>query len=178
MKAFLALLLALALGLTGCGGGKPQPEAQQTQPSAPLEEIIQRLAGQFETDLPTELDSWLLEELLSLEEEDVQEYAGQISMSMVSADNLIAIRATPKNQEKVQKALSRRLEFVRQAFAEFLPEEYEKARAGSVTLWGDCVFLVVAGRPDADPAEEAALAQEIISSFFEDGKSDIPGNVS
>ena len=178
MKVMFALLLAAALILTGCGKTQPVPEQPEPTPRLSLQEMADRLAVRFGLDLPAALDKQMLQDLLELEEEDLEEYAGQISMSMVSADNLIFLRPKPDSFKKAQKALSKRLEYVRLAFENYLPDQYEKARAGSVTTRGGYLFLVVVGRSDTDPVEEAALAQQMIDSFFEGEKSGNPVSVA
>ena len=178
MKPIVAVVLAAALILTGCGKTQPEPEQPQPTPSLSLQEMVDRLAARFELDLPADLDAQMLEDLLELEEEDLEEYAGQISMSMVSADNLIFLRPKPDSFKKAQKALSKRLEYVRLAFENYLPDQYEKARAGSVTTRGGYLFLVVVGRSDTDPVEEAALAQQMIDSFFEVEQSGNPVGIA
>ena len=105
-------------------------------------------------------------DLLEMDLENVEEYAGQIAMTMTSADNLIAVKAKDGKVDEVKETLEKRLDYVRQSFEQYLPDQKEKAGAGKVFTIGDYVFLVIMGRMDEDPVKEVSAIEEKIGGYF------------
>ena len=167
MKKIVSLLLAamMLFGATACGS--QEPAAPTLKEGVTLQSIVDSISEEYEFSMPGALDETMLTDLLGINTDDVEDYAGNITMVMVSADNLIAVKAKEGKLETVQKALEDRLAFVNQSFQQYLPEQYSKAQAGKVFTVGDYAFLVIMGRMDHDPAAEVAEIEEKIKGNFD-----------
>lgn len=167
MKKLFAFVLALGLtlGASACGGA-----VEETGPflrdNVTLEDMVEQLSVQYELTMPGIVDQDFLREVFGVEPEDAQAFGGRLSMSIASADSLMAVQAVPGKVEAVQQALEARLAFVRKSFEGVDQEAYAKAQAGRVVTKGDYVFLIIAGRPGQDPAEECAAVESAIDGYF------------
>ena len=169
MKRIFAALCALMVLTTACGGGNggsSAPAAPTLKEGVTLSSLMEELGTEYEISMPAAVDEQILKDMLGISAEDVEEYAGSISMVMISADNLIGVKAKDGKLETVQKGLEDRLEFVRQSFERYLPDQKEKAAAGKVVTVGDYAFLIIAGRMDKDPAAEVAEIEQKINDSF------------
>ncbi len=169
MKRILAgALCAMMLLTTACGNGgtSSSSSAPALKDGVTLSSLIEDLSSEYEIAMAAPLDEQNLKDMLGLDPADVAEYAGNFSMVMNSADNLIGIKAAEGKLETVQKALEDRLEMVRQSFEQYLPDQKEKAEAGKVITIGDYAFLIIAGRMDKDPAQEISEIETKINDSF------------
>ena len=167
MKKLVSLLLAAMLLLSAAACGEKEPAAPALKEGVTLQSIVDSISEEYEFSMPGALDETMLTDLLGISAEDVEEFAGNITMVMVSADNLIAVKAKEGKLEAVQNALEDRLAFVNQSFEQYLPEQYAKAQAGKVFTVGDYAFLVIMGRMDHDPAAEVAEIEGKIKENFD-----------
>lgn len=169
MKRIFSAILAAALllSLAACGGGNKAPAAPALKEGVTLKDVIDQVNDSYQVAMSAEVDEAIVTDLLGLSADDVEEYAGYITMVMVSADNLIGIKAKEGKVETVQKALEARKDMVVQSFEQYLPSELEKSKAGKVVTLGDYVFLLIVGNMDKDPASEIAGAEELIRSNFD-----------
>ena len=103
-------------------------------------------------------DDAMLTDLYYLEKEWLDEYVIAAAMMNVSSDNLAVIKATEGNADKVAEALEKRRSDVENSFAQYLPEQYEKAQNGLVKTQGDWVFLVI--------LDDIPAAEELIDGYF------------
>lgn len=162
-----ALSAALLVTMTACGGGSKEPAAPALKEGVTLQQVIDQVNEAYPVAMSAELDETILNDLLGIPTDDVEEYAGYITMVMVSADNLIGVKAKPDKVESVQKALEGQRDMVVQSFEQYLPAELDKAKAGKVVTLGDYVFLLIVGNMDQDPAAEIAGAEELIRGNFD-----------
>ncbi len=167
MKRIFSAFLAAALLLTAAACGKKAPAAPALKEGVTLQSVVDGIGEEIGITMPTEVDESILKDLIGIDPADVEEYAGYITMVMVSADNLIAVKAKEGKVETVQNALAARQEMVIKSFEQYLPSELDKSRAGKVITIGDYVFLVILGRMDEDPASEVTLIEEMIRSNFD-----------
>lgn len=167
-KRILSALLAAALllSLAACGG-KKEPAAPALKEGVTLKAVIDQVNESYPVAMSAEVDESIVTDLLGLSADDVEEYAGYITMVMVSSDNLIGIKAKEGKAETVQKALEARKEMVVQSFEQYLPAQLDKAKAGKVVTLGDYVFLLIVGSSDEDPAGDISGAEEIIRGNFD-----------
>ena len=95
--------------------------------------------------MPGEIPESELELIMGLSAEDYVNYAGQMCMAMVSADRVVVIEAAEGKIDAVTAALET---FKQSAIAQFelyLPDQYEKAKAGRIVVKGNYAVLVIAG---------------------------------
>ena len=141
MKKVLSLIMAgvLSLGmLTACGG-------KEETPSYDVNEVLNTITTAVPIAMPGEIPESELEMIMGLSAEDYVNYAGQMCMAMVSADRVVVIEAAEGKIDAVTEALET---FKQSAIAQFelyLPDQYEKAKAGRVVVKGNYAVLVIAG---------------------------------
>lgn len=167
MKRIFAALLAAALLLTAAACGQKTPAAPTLKEGVTLQNVVDGIGEEIGITMPAEVDESILKDLIGIDPADVEEYAGYVTMVMVSADNLIAVKAKEGKVETVQNALATRQEMVIKSFEQYLPSELDKSKAGKVITIGDYVFLVILGRMEEDPASEVTLIEEMIRSNFD-----------
>jgi hypothetical protein len=167
MKKLISMLLAAAILMSAVACGSKEPAAPTLKEGVTLQSMVDSISEEYEFSMPGAVDDSMLTDFLGIDTADVEEYAGYITMVMVSADNLIAVKAKEGKLDTVKAALEDRLEFVNQSFQQYLPEQYAKAQAGKVFTVGDYAFLVIMGRMDKDPAAEVAEIEEKIKSNFD-----------
>lgn len=161
-----ALAAALLLAMTACGGSK-EPPVPTLKEGVTLQQVIDQVNESYPVAMSAAVDETVLTDLLGISADDVEEYAGYITMVMVSADNLIGIKAKPDKVETVQKALESQRDTVIQTFEQYLPAQLDKAKAGKVVTIGNYVFLLIVGNTDKDLSAEIAGAEELIRGNFD-----------
>ena len=171
MKKMLCVVASalLVLGLAACSGGSssqsPEPEIALPEGTT-LQNVVDEVSETFGFCMPGELTDELMTDLIGVYMADVKEYAGYVTMTMTSADNLIAVKAAEGKTDAVKAVLEEHLEYVRQSFERYLPAQKEKAAAGQVFTVGDYVFLVIIGDSDQDLSQQAADAKAQIEACF------------
>ena len=141
MKKVLSLIMAgvLSVGmLTACGG-------KEETPSYDVNEVLNTITTAVPIAMPGEVPESELEMIMGLSADDYVNYAGQMCMAMVSADRDVVIEAAEGKIDAVTEALET---FKQSAIAQFelyLPDQYEKAKAGRVVVKGNYAVLVIAG---------------------------------
>lgn len=161
-----ALAAALLLVMTACGGSK-EPPVPTLKEGVTLQQVIDQVNESYPVAMSAAVDETVLTDLLGISADDVEEYAGYITMVMVSSDNLIGIKAKPDKVETVQKALESQRDAVIQTFEQYLPAQLDKAKAGKVVTIGNYVFLLIVGNTDKDLSAEIAGAEELIRGNFD-----------
>ncbi len=182
MKKTIACLLAamMAVSLAGCGSDETsssgagstssqssssQAEKNTLKDGATLQDIVEQINTDIGIVMPAELDDEIAGDLMYLNlEEDVEEYYGMFSMSMTSADNVIAVKAKEGRADAVEEALNSRLENIQQMCSQYV--DTEKANAGRVITRGDYVFLLIVGDATKDAQDEVQRAVDIVDSYF------------
>lgn len=177
----LAMALAVALATVGCGQKLPaapvDPGGPALKPGASLAQVVDQVTAQYPVPMAIPLDEQLLTQLLDLSPADVRDYAGVMSMEMISADHFFALQAAPGKIDTLRQALEARLEEVRQAFEEYLPLPRAKAKAGKVLVLGEYAFLLILGEQEVEDLAahdfpgEVATAEALIRSFFDEMQS-------
>lgn len=166
LKRILTALLAAAMLLSVTACGKKAPAGPSLKEGVTLQSLVDDIKEEFGVAMPAEVDEDILRDLLGIDPGDVEEYAGYITMVMISADNLIAVKAKADKVETVQKAFTARKEMEIQSFEQYLPTELEKAKDGRILTIGDYVFLVLLGSTE-DPSSEMNAVEEKIKSYFD-----------
>jgi len=141
MKKVLSVIIAgvLSLGLlTACGGGEETP-------SYDVNEVLNTITTAVPITMPGELPESEVEMILGLTSEDYVSYAGQICMAMVSADRVVVVEAAEGKIDVVTQALENYKQSAIAQFELYLPDQYEKAKAGRVVVKGNYAVLVIAG---------------------------------
>lgn len=179
MKKFSKVLLTLlavtivSTSFVACSSKTETPGTSgQTTAGVTLTEgttpqtIIDKIAEEIGIQMPSPIDDATLSDMFYISSDMVEEYYGLMSMTMTSSDNLVAIKAADGKLEDVVSGLEKRKEDVINSFAQYLPDQYEKAQAGKVITKGDYAFLVIIGDYEKGFDKEMAKAEEIIGSFF------------
>lgn len=179
MKKFskiLITLLALTIVSTSfvACSAKDNSSTSTTQPATgetlkentTLEDIVNKITEDIGIQMPGPVDEVLLNDMYYISSDLVDDYFGVAAMVMTSSDHVVAIKAAPGKLEDVVAGLEKRKEDVIANFAQYLPDQYEKAQAGKVIVKGDYAFLIIIGDYDKGFDNEMAKAEEIINSFF------------
>lgn len=179
MKKFSKILITvLALTLVSSSfvacSAKDDNSTATTQPvlgetlkeNTTLEDIVNKINEDIGIQMPGAVDEVLLNDMYYISSDLVDNYFGLAAMTMTSSDNVIAIKAAPGKLEEVVTGLEKRKEDVVANFAQYLPDQYEKAQAGKVITKGDYAFLIIVGDYEKGLDTEMAKAEEIINSFF------------
>ena len=175
MKKLAALLLAgiMCAGIfSGCGqkeetAGSDASSAVEMKEGQSVQTVVDQISDEIGIQMPADLDDTILKDMFYIDAaNDVEAYAGKMSMTMTSADNLVAVKAKEGKKDTVVEALNKRLEDVRNTFEQYLPDQKEKAAKGQVIEKGDYVFLVIIGQDTETFDDDMTRAQEIINAAF------------
>lgn len=175
MKKLLICLCTLTLtfgSLVGCSSSNGNAATGTTTATAVLTEgktlqnIVDQLNQEIGIQMPGPIDDTLLVDMFHLTPEIVESYYGVFGMTMTTADNVVAVKAVPGKIDEVVAGLEQRKEDVVASFAQYLPDQHEKAQAGKVIQKGDYAFLLILGDYEKGYDKEMAKAEEIINSYF------------
>ncbi len=165
MKKVLSLIMAgvLSLGmLTACGG-----DSKETA-SYDVNEVLNTITTAVPIAMPGEIPESELEVIMGLSADDYVNYAGQMCMAMVSADRVVVIEAAEGKIDAVTAALE---SFKQSAIAQFelyLPDQYEKAKAGRVVVKGNYAVLVIAGDNEVIANQGVEEAYKAVDAAIEE----------
>lgn len=171
MKKIFAVLLSAALFagiLAGCGS-KPAASGDSTEmkEGQTIQTVVDQIIDEVGIAMPAEIDDTLMKDVFYIDpEKDVDEYYGQFAMVNVSADNLLAVKAKPEQKDAVIEAMGKRLKDVQASFANYLPDQSEKAQKGRVVDRGNYVFLVILGESPETFDDDLDRAVKIIDEAF------------
>ena len=169
MKKIFAVLLSAVLcagALAGCGS-KPAASGSSAEmkEGQTIQTVVDQIIDEVGIAMPAEIDDTLMKDVFYIDpEKDVDEYYGQFAMVNVSADNLLAVKAKPEQRDAVIEAMGKRLKDVQASFANYLPDQSEKAQKGRVVDRGNYVFLVILGPETFD--DDLDRAVKIIDEAF------------
>lgn len=180
MKKFTKVLISVltlaiaassfvACSNTPANNNASSSEATQTislKEGSTLEDIVNKINEDIGIQMASPIDETLLTDLFHISSDMIEEFSGLFAMVMVSSDNVLAVKAAPGKIEDVKAALEQRKTDVEESFAQYLPDQYEKAQAGKVLTKGDYAFLIIAGDYEKGFDKEIEKAEEIINSFF------------
>ena len=147
MKKLIGLLAAAVLCtglLSGCGSKDASGASMEMKEGQSVQTVVDQIAEDVGIAMAAPIDDEMLKQLFYIDPSDAQAYYGQISMANVSADNVVAIQAAPDKKDAVVEGLNKRLEDVQNSFAQYLPEQYEKAE-GSGCRKGELCFFIDPG---------------------------------
>lgn len=176
MKKIISILMTILLVATmlvGCSNGNKEKESNGLKEGATLSDIVDKIQSDIGIAMGSPVDDTMLKDIFGVNKEDVEEYAGQMSMVMTSSDTFLIVKAKEGKVEDIKTALENRRETIIQG--QYLPAEIEKANAGKVYTNGNYVALMVLGDTmvedgeDFDSAkaqEEIKKAEDIVNSFF------------
>lgn len=149
MKKIIPILLLVALTLTACTGG---PNAATKTP----EELTQAYAGAIDGARDQELkdaipvmtsaDDDLAEfifTMLGVTAEDMSAFAIAVSPMNVKAYGVAAIMPASGKEETVKKGLETFVDNQQKSFEQYLPDQYEVAKAAKVESQEDGTLLLV-----------------------------------
>lgn len=173
MKKLLIAALALSLvlaSLVGCSSPTTDPgtgtQSIVLTEGATLQGIVDKINQEIGLQMPGPVDNQMLQDMFHINPADTVEYYGLFGMTMTTADNVVAVKAAPGKIETVVAGLEQRKEDVINSFAQYLPDQHEKAQAGKVIQKGDYAFLLILGDYEKGFDNEILKAEEIINSYF------------
>ncbi len=176
MKKIISIFMAtflVATMLVGCSNGNNVNTSSGLKDGATLSDIVDKIQSEIGIAMGSPVDDTVLKDIFGVNKEDIEEYAGQMSMVMTSSDTFLIVKAKEGKVEDVKAALEKRKETIIQG--QYLPAEIEKANAGKIYINGNYVALMVLGDTmveegqDFDSAkaqEEIKKAEDIVNSFF------------
>ncbi len=132
-----------------------------------LSDIVDEIQAQITLQMPEPVNDTLLVDLYYMDMSNVETYAGVAAMTITSCDTVVAVKAVPGKIDAVVKALKRRQQDLIDSFAQYLPDQYQKAQAGSVIVRGDYAFLIILGESEDTINEDLGQAEDIINSYFQ-----------
>ena len=101
MKRIFTAFLAAALLLTSAACGKKASAAPTLKEGLTLKSVVDDIGNEIGITMPAEVDESILKDIVGIEPEDVEEYAGYVTMVMISADNFIAVKAKESNTQLI-----------------------------------------------------------------------------
>ena len=165
---FLAAILCLGL-FAGCGKetSSSGDGSAQMKDGESVQTVVDKIVDEIGMQMPSDIDDGIYKDLFYIDTAaDCEEYYGKMAMTMTSADNVVAIKAKPDKKQTVVDGLTKRLEDVRNSFAQYLPDQSEKAQKGQVIEKGDYVFLLILGSDVEKFDAEMENAVKIINEAF------------
>lgn len=96
-----------------------------------------------------DVDNSLLESILGISANDVEEYAIQTPMAIISAQSYMIIKPASGKKDTVKKALSSYLEKQEQQWSTYLADQYELVRNRKEVELGDYLIVIISEDNDA-----------------------------
>lgn len=131
-----------------------------------LKDVVDEIDTQIGIQMPGDINDELLVSEYYMDMANVETYAGRASETMTSCDTVIGVKAVPGKLDTVVEGLQRRKEDLIAAYANYLPDQYEKAQAGEIVIHGDYAFLIVIGENAESLQDDMQKAQSIINTYF------------
>ena len=128
--------------------------------------VVDKVADKLGMQMSADLDDTALKDLFFIKRDDLQEYAGKISMEPDNMDHIVALRANPGKVQKAVKGLKRRLEDVQNSFSQYQTEQNELVLQGQVVEKGNYIFLIILSDESTAMEEEIMEILEIIEDAF------------
>ena len=117
-----------------------------------LQDVIMQLGEELGITMPEKLDETSLKEVFGVDP---------------AADHIIGLKVKDGRVDAVKQALEAHKEEIVNNFAEYLPDQYDKAQAGQIIQKGNYLFLVIAGDGEKGYDNEMDRAQKIVNGYFE-----------
>ena len=165
MKGILAAVCCLGI-LAGCSQQGEAAGSETMKEGQSVQTVVDQIAEEIGIQMPADVDDTILKDVFYLDASEVESYAGKMAMTMTSADNILAVQAKPGQADAAQEALEQRLVDVQNAFAQYLPDQSEKAQKGQVVRRGDYVFLLILGESSETFDSDMERAIQIVDEAF------------
>lgn len=140
-------------------------------------DAVRREFGEFYVSMPSVITEQQMQEMYYINPDDIEEFAGEMSIANVSGDTFVAVKAKPGKADAVAEALEKRRTDIIDQFKTYPVNFMDiKSEAAKVITEGDYVFLVLMGDINVPDGEEASLemaqkeverAENAIKSVFE-----------
>ncbi|MEM1483997.1 DUF4358 domain-containing protein [Oscillospiraceae bacterium PP1C4] len=165
---FMTFMLSLGM-LAGCGSKAEAPSVNSVtmENGKTVQSVVDQISEDVGMQMPADIDDSVLKDIFYIDPStDIEEYYGKMAMTITSADNIVAVKAKPDKKQVVVDGLNKRLEDVRASFAQYLPDQSEKAKKGQVIEKGDYVFLLILGQDVENFEDDMAKAVKYIDEAF------------
>ncbi|WP_054739754.1 DUF4358 domain-containing protein [Cellulosilyticum ruminicola] len=161
--AFCLIIGACLFCFCACTNG----DSTTLKKGVTLSDIVDEIQVQISLQMPEPVNDATLVDLYYMDMNNVETYAGVAAMTITSCDTVVAVKAVPGKIDTVVSALKQRQQDLIDSFAQYLPEQYQKAQAGSVIVRGDYAFLIILGEAEDTINEDMQKAEDIINSYFQ-----------
>lgn len=163
MRRWAAILLAVSVMLFGVACST-ESTGQRLAENRTLKDVADELVNRYGFSMPGELTDLLMTDLLEIDLDDVEEYGGYITMAETGTDSLVFVRARQGAAKKIQKALEKRLDYLRCIVDTSLPDRKKKADHGCVVVKGDYAALIIMDQSEGESSGE--LEKEIKQTYL------------
>lgn len=166
-KLFGAFFILGALMFCLCACSNDGSDGTTLKEGVTLSDIVDEIESQISLQMPGDVDDTLLVDLYYMDMANVETYAGRAAMTITSCDTVVGVKAVPGKIDVVVDALKHRKQDLIDSFSRYLPDQYQKAQAGSVIVRGDYAFLIILGESEDTINEDIQKAEDIINSYFQ-----------
>lgn len=154
MKKFAAILLVMALALTGCGGGAA---GLGDDFLAKAHDAVKEVYG--DDYLPSmEIDKEFLEDIYGLPMDEVEDFIAEGPMMTTHVDTFIGLRAKKGSEDKLAQALKDYKTYLLEESFQY-PMNMPKIEAAQILQIEDHLFFIMLGgyNNNTEETEEGAL---------------------
>ena len=179
MKKTLALALALVCAMSVFAGCSKKDEANTLKDDKTLTDVVAAIDAKFvETygadfsavPMGMPIDETYLVDMCAIDMETIEEFVGNVAMTMVRNDTLIAVKAKEGSADAIKLAFEKRkTDLVAQYETYPVGGSLERAQNAEIYQKGNYVFfLAIGGNDDTalDFAKDLDLAKTTIDSMF------------
>lgn len=154
--ALVALAALLVLLVSGCS---QSASTTPTPPPVNLGEILEKIEGEFTLDSSMEnITMPQLTSLYQISSTEIDQFVGKITGIGILGDEIVFVKAKDaKTAASVKQKFDARYEVKLAEMKDYLPEEYDKIKAGKVLSSGNYVAMIV--HADAAEIEKLYLSQ-------------------
>ena len=165
MKKIISVIMAGILSmslLTACGGGK------EATASYDVNEVLTTITDAVPLAMPGEVTEEYLTIMMGLDMADVANYAGMMAMVNVSADCVVVIEAAEGKIDTVKAALENTKQSIVNSFELYLPDQFEKAKAGRIVVKGNYAVLAIVGEDEGYDGSDIEEAYKAVDAAIEE----------
>lgn len=121
-------------------------------------DAVKKEFGEYWLTMPAIIEEQMMKEMYYINPDDVEEFAGEMSLANVSGDTLVLVKAKPGRAQAVADALEQRRKDIIDQFKQYPVNFMDvKSEAAKVVTEGDYVFLILMGDLNVPDGEEASL---------------------
>jgi len=121
-------------------------------------DAVKKEFAEYWLAMPGVITEQQMEEMYYIHPEDIEEFAGEMSLANISGDTLVLVKAKPGKAQTVADALEQRRKDIIDQFKQYPVNFMDvKSEAAKVVTEGDYVFLILMGDLNVPDGEDASL---------------------